>query len=139
MSHVAQISLDINDIDTLKAACQSMGLEFVPDQKTFAWYGRHIGDYPLPEGFTLEEMGHCDHDIHVRDAEYEIGIVQKGRKYILLWDFWQGGGLETILGKGAGKLKQAYALERVKKEARKKNYRYIEKKTEQGIRITLMI
>ena len=139
MSHVARIEIEISDLDTLKAACQSMGLEFVPEQKTFAWYGRHIGDYPLPEGFTLEEMGHCDHAIRVRDAQYEIGIVQKGRKYILLWDFWQGGGLETILGKGAGKLKQAYALERVKKEARKKNYRYIEKKTDQGIRITLMI
>jgi hypothetical protein len=139
MSHVAKIEVEINDLDALKAACHSLGLEFVNDQKTFAWYGRHVGDYPVPEGFTLEEMGRCDHAIRVPNAQYEIGVVKRRGKYTLLWDFYHAGGLETVLGKGAGKLKQAYALERVKKEARLKNYRYLERKTEQGIRITLMV
>ena len=139
MSHVARIELEINDLDSLKAACKSLGLEFVPDQKTFAWYGQHVGDYPLPDGFTLEDMGRCNHAIRVPGAQYEIGVVKRRGKYTLLWDFWEDGGLETVLGKGAGKLKQAYALERVKKEARQRNYRCLEKKTEQGIRITLMV
>ena len=101
MSHVARIELEINDLDSLKAACKSLGLEFVPDQKTFEWYGRQVGNYPLPDGFTLEDMGRCDHAIRVPGAQYEIGVVKRRGKYTLLWDFWEDGGLETVLGMAA--------------------------------------
>jgi hypothetical protein len=47
--------------------------------------------------------------------------------------------LEEKLGENAGLLKQAYAVERVRSEARRKNYHFIEQKTPQGIRLTLNV
>ena len=137
MSHVAKIELRINDLGALKAACARLGIEFLPGQKTYKWYGRHIGDYPLPEGFTLDDLGKCDHAIRVPGAEYEIGVIKKAQGYVLIWDFWRSGGLEYKLGKDAGLLKQAYAIEKTRAEARRKGYTVIEKKTDSGIRLHL--
>jgi hypothetical protein len=137
MSHVSKIELQINDLETLKAACKRMGLEFVPDQLNYSWYGKHIGDYPLPEGFTLDDLGKCHHAIKVPGASYEIGVVKRNARYFLLWDFYSVGGLESRLGKGASKLRQAYAVERVHKEARRKGYRIQENRTENSIQLIL--
>ena len=137
MSHVAKIELEINDLDALKAACKRLGLEFLCNQKTFAWYGAHVGDYPIPEGLTIQDMGKCDHAIQVPGAKYEIGVLKRTHGYALLWDFYSEGGLEQKIGRGAGRLKQAYAIERVKREARLKNMRVRETKTAGGIRLTL--
>lgn len=137
MSHVAKIELEITDLDSLKAACKALDLEFVCNQKTYAWYGRHVGDYPLPEGITTEELGRCDHAIRVPGASYEVGVVRRGNKFALLWDFYQAGGLERVLGKGAGMLKKAYAVERVRREAKLKGYHVQERKTVQGVQLVL--
>lgn len=137
MSHVAKIEISIKDLDTLKASCEQLGLQFMADQKTFKWYGRLVGDYPVPEGFTAADMGHCDHAISVPGAEYELGVVHRNGRYHLLWDFYRSGGLERVLGKGACRLKQAYSAERVRREARIKGYHVQERKTEQGIRLVL--
>jgi hypothetical protein len=137
MSHVSKIELEVNDLDTLKAACKRLGLEFIDGQKTYAWYGRFMRDYPLPDGISADDLGKCDHAIRVPGAEYEIGIVKKNGKYTLLWDFWQSGGLEKKLGKNAGKLKQAYAVERVRREARTRGYGVCEQKVSQEIRLVL--
>lgn len=137
MSHVAKIELEINDLDTLKAVCERLCIEFVPDQKHYRWYGEHVGDYALPEGFTVDDLGRCDHAIRVPGASYEVGVVRRGGKYVLLWDFYSTGGLERKLGKGAGQLKQAYAVERVRREARLKGYQVREQRNEHGIRLTL--
>jgi len=137
MSHVAKIDIEIKDLDTLKAACERLGLQFMQGQLAYSWYGSHQGDYPLPEGFTVEDLGRCDHAIRVQGAKYEVGVVKRGGKFTLLWDFWRSGGLEGALGKGACRLKQAYAVERVRKEARLKGYRFREQRTEQGIRVVL--
>ena len=137
MSHVAKIELIINDLEILKAACERLGLQFVPNQQTYAWYGRYQGDYPLPEGFSVEDLGRCDHAIRVPAASYEVGVVHRGGRYALLWDFWSSGGLEKALGKEACRLRQAYAVERVHREARLKGYRIREQKTEQGIRLVM--
>jgi hypothetical protein len=96
------------------------GFQFHGRSKTYQWYGRWIGDSPLPQGITEEELGKCDHAIQVPGAKYEIGIVRKGKSYILLWDSWVKGGLEKHIGKDAGKLKQIYAVEKIRLEARKK-------------------
>lgn len=137
MSHVAKIEIAIKDLDTLKAACRQLGLEFIADQKAFKWYGRHIGDYPLPEGFTTADMGRCDHAVRVPGARYEIGVVHRNGRYHLLWDFYSDGGLERVLGKGARRLKQAYSVERVRCEARLKGYHVQERKTENAVRLVL--
>ena len=120
MSHVSRIELEINSLEDLKQACKRLQLKFMENQKFYKWYGRYVGDAPLPEGITVDDLGKCDHAIKVPGAIYEIGIVHKNNKYILLWDTWHAGKLEEKLGKNAGLLKQAYAIERVRKEAKKK-------------------
>lgn len=137
MSHVAKIEIEIKDLDVLKAACEQIGIEFVANKRTYVWYGEHVGDHPLPEGFTAADMGKCDHAIRVPGASYEVGVVHRHGKYILLWDFYRSGGLERVLGKGACRLKQVYSAERVRREARMKGYHVQERKSEQGIRMVL--
>ena len=137
MSHVAKIEITITDLDTLKGACEQLGLQFMAHQKTYSWYGRYVGDSAIPEGFTEADLGRCDHAIRVPGAEYELGVVYRNGRFHLLWDFYRSGGLERVLGKGACKLKQAYSAERVRREARVKGYHVQERKTEQGIRLIL--
>lgn len=140
MSHISTIELEIKDLTALKKACETLGLSFITGQTTYNWYGRLVNPEktPLPEGITEAHLGHCDHAIRVPNAEYEIGVVQLGNKHVLLADFWYAGGLKKAVGKDGGLLKQAYAVERIKTEARKKGYRLTQKRTETGIRVTLM-
>lgn len=129
MSHVTTMELEIKDLEALKDACKMLGLEFVVGQKTFKWYGVHVGDYPLPTGFTKEDMGKCIHAIRIpgNPSSYEIGVAERrdGQTgYVLLWDFWAGGfGLQEKVGKEGGLMKQAYAIARAKREALKMGYR----------------
>jgi hypothetical protein len=137
VSHISKIELEINDLEALKSACKNLGFNFMENQKTYKWFGTWVGDTPLPEGVSVEELGKCTHAIHVPAAQYEIGLVQKGSKYNLLWDYWFGGGLEKHIGKNACKLKQAYTLEIIRKGARLKGYLIHETKIQNGIRMTL--
>ena len=137
MSHISKMELEITSLVDLKQACKRLGLTFIDNQKNYQWYGTWVGDAPLPEGITTEELGHCTHAIKVPECLYEIGVVKKGSQYILLWDSWSSGGLEKKIGKDAGILKQAYSVERIKREAMLKRYRFSEQKVEKGIRIVL--
>lgn len=130
MSHVAQIELQVRDLEALKRAAKSLGLEFVENQRTYRWYGRSVGDYPLPEGFTVQDLGKCDHALRVpgNPHAYEIGVVRSRTSpgWVLLWDFWQGGyGLQELVGEGAHKLKQAYAVEAAKRAAQRAGHRFL--------------
>ena len=123
MSHISKIELVIHSLEDLKEACRQLGFEFMKNQKTFKWYGRWVGDTPLPEGIKIEDIGKCDHAIKVADCTYEVGIIRRGNHYILLWDYYHVGGLVQKIGLDAGILKQAYTVARVRKEARQKRYR----------------
>lgn len=125
MSHVARIEIEIRDLATLDAACKRIGCTLVRDQTTYRWFGRHVGDYPLPEGFTVEDLGKCTHAIRVPGASYEVGVTPRrdGRPgWTLLWDFWTSGGLEHALGTGGRKLVQAYGVEAATRAARRQGY-----------------
>jgi len=141
MSHVSKIELEILSLEDLKLACKRLGFIFQDNKTTFKWYGRWVGDSPLPEGISQEDLGKCDHAIKVPECAYEIGVVKRGSKYILLWDSWHTGGLEQKIGKGAGAglLKQAYTIERIKREAKRKKYQIREVKQDQGIRLILRV
>jgi len=139
MSHISKIELWIRDLEALKMACSSLNLEFRKNQKFYKWFGRFMGDTVLPEGVRAEELGACDHAIHVPGAEYEIGVLQRGKEYILLWDSWFKGGLENLLGKDAGKLKQAYAIEKIRLEARKRGIKIRQTTTPKNVRLILSI
>lgn len=137
MSHISRIEVRIDDLEALKEDCVKLGFQFMEGQTTYKWYGRWVGETPLPEGISENDLGKCDHAIIVPDCEYEIGVVKRENSYILLWDSWYRGGLKKKIGKNAGILKQAYSVERIRREARKKAYRVIEKRTDQGIRLVL--
>lgn len=122
MSHISKIELRINDLDALKRACQRLNLEFRQWQGRFKWYNGKM---------------QCNHAIAVPDAAYEIGVVRKDNAYELLWDDWGSGGLEQRLGPGAGLLKQAYTVERVRAEARSRNMHLTETHQGNGIRLIL--
>jgi hypothetical protein len=143
MSHVATVDVHITDLEALRAACEQLGLEFVEGKRTFQWFGEHIGDYPLPEGFAESDMGRCDHVLRLKNnpSAYEVGVVSRrdGKPgYVLMYDFWQGGfGLEEVLGQNAGRLKQHYAAQVATRQVRKQGYRVTQTLTETGaIRLT---
>ncbi len=143
MSHVATVDVHITDLEALRAACEQLGLEFLEGKQTFHWFGEHIGDYPLPEGFTEGDMGRCDHALRLKDnpSAYEVGLVRRrdGKPgYLLMYDFWQGGfGLEDAIGQNAGRLKQHYAAQVATDQVRKLGYRVTQSFTETGaIRLT---
>ena len=75
MSHIAEVNLLVQDLNALHRACQR--LELVRGQQTCRWYGRSVGDDPVPVGFAKEELGTSEHAIRIpgNDRAYEIGIV----------------------------------------------------------------
>jgi len=138
VSHISKIELEIQDLQVLRQACAELGLTFKENQKTYRWYGKYVGDTPLPEGTKVEDLGKCDHAIRVPGAAYEIGVVQRNGRHILLWDSWHAGGLERVLGRNAGRLKQAYAVARVRQQAARGNYRLRRQQLADGtIQLTL--
>lgn len=138
MSHVVQISLEITDLDSLQAAAQQLGMEMVK-QSTYRWYGRHMSDYPLPEGFKPSDLGKCEYALKVIGAgpeTYEVGVVKRrdGKPgFSLLFDFWNSGyGLVAAIGENAVNLKREYALAVAAKEMRRQGfrvYRQVDQKT----------
>ena len=128
----------IDDLDALQIACKALGLEFRKDQKQFKWYGRHVGDYPVPEGFTKEDMGKCDHAIAIpnNSSAYQVGVCKARDKkggWTLLWDFWSGGkGLQAKIGDGGARLLEEYAATRAERVLRSQGY-IVQRKTEQKV------
>lgn len=139
MSHISQIEVEIKDLQSLKTACEALGFDFMENQQQYRWYGKWLGKQPLPAGITEEELGRCDHAIHVPTAVFEIGVARRNNFYMLLWDSWIGGGLTQAIGKHAGILKQAYSAATLRKMARQKQYRLTENKMTNKIRLTLSL
>jgi hypothetical protein len=119
MSHVATVNLEIRDLDALAQAGKRLGMEFHRGQTTYKWWGHSVGDYPIPEGFTAEDLGKCEHALKSPDAAYEIGVVRRrdGKPgWQLIWDFIDGR-LVQVVGKDCCKLKQAYGAAVARKHA----------------------
>lgn len=136
MSHVTSCDTEFKDLECLEKAAEACGLELVRGKTSYHWYGRHMGDYPLPEGFKKEDLGKCDHVLRVKGSDggklaskaYEIGVVARGDgKFTLLWDFFSGGyGLMERVSaesdkrrEGIGKLQQEYQAAVTRKELKK--------------------
>lgn len=135
MSHIESVNVTITDLEALKDACTAMGVEFVPNKKTYKWFGMSVGDYPLPKGFKADELGKCDHVVRVPGVNYEIGVVgarnpdgSKAKGYTLLYDFYGRGGthdgekLRDKFKTGLTKLVDAYSLEALRRQAKAKGY-----------------
>jgi hypothetical protein len=124
MSHISKIELEVNDLGTLALACRRLGLELFRGQKTFKWYG--------------QEAGKCEHAIKIPGAIYEVGVTKAGKAFGLQCDYYDAG-IGKAIGPNGGLLKQAYAVERTKAEARRKGYTVVEKATPQGIRLQMVV
>jgi len=135
LSHISKIEIEIQSLEDLKAACRELGFQFCEGQKDYKWYGTQRES--VSENNNQTALGKCDHAIKVPGAKYEIGIVKKDNHYELLWDNYYTGGLEEKVGTNAGLLKQAYSIQRIKREARIKGYRVVQKKVTNGIRLVL--
>jgi hypothetical protein len=147
MSHVAQIELEIKDLDALETVCTELGLELVRDQRTYNWYGRSVGDSALPVGFAKEELGTCEHAIRIKGSKhvgaansrmpYEIGLARcrDGRNgYVMLWDTWMGGNglVEKVGGEKATKLRQGYGVEVAVRQMKRDGHRFVKKEMKDG-------
>lgn len=157
MSHLVTVDLLIKDLDALEAACVEMGtLVFRRGKRDYNWFGRSVGDYPLPVGFTKADLGKCDHAISVKGNEdaYEVGVVKYkpgtmkevkltdgttqlvdvGGTYALLYDFWADGhGLvPAIGGRDAGKLLQEYATQVAIKQCKRQGMQVMRQQSADG-------
>ena len=119
MSHLAKIELEVKDLDDLSLSCRHLGLTLVQGKKTFRWFNGESA---------------CDHAIEVPGATYEIGLVLNDGKFELQTDFFDKG-IESAIGKNGGLLKQRYAVERTRSQAKEQGCRVIERKTKNGIRL----
>lgn len=145
MSHVVKLEQTFDDLDMFERACEAIGLELVRGQTRYKWYGTHVGDYPLPAGFTKEMLGKCEHVARVKGAAgaYEIGLVRlPGEQgYTLVWDFWgsQGAQLQRVAGDKCGNLLQRYNTEAAIKQAKREGFRVNETKLPDGrIKLSLI-
>lgn len=121
MSHVVSLAVKVKSLAALKLACKEVGLEFMEGQTSYKWFGRSVGDYALPKGFTAQDLGKCVHALKVpgKATAYEIGVVpsKDGKGFELLFDFWMNGyGLMEVVGPNATKLIQAYSKSVIKRE-----------------------
>lgn len=117
MSHVAANLTEpgkplITCLDSCIMAAKNLGME-VHKRKNYKWFGHHVGDYPLPEGWTKEDMGQnavivlsvgaaakAKHNI--TGQPYELAIVEDKQNpgcYVPMYDFYgQGMGLNKVIG-----------------------------------------
>lgn len=128
MSHVTTIKLEIKDLEALKSAVHHLGLQWNEGAATYKWFGRHVGDYPVPEGMSIEQLGKCLHSIGIKgnNESYEVGVIQNptGQGYSLIYDFFNGGyGLENAVGKDCSKLRQEYAVQVAMRSAMRQGMR----------------
>jgi hypothetical protein len=124
MSHVVEIALKIKDLATLRVACDELGLTFKENQRTYKWFGKWVGDSPMPEGMTTADLGKCEHAISVPGCNYEVGVRKHAEgHYSLTYDWWNSGGLRQRLGQNAGPLVQSYAKHKSVRELRRKGFR----------------
>jgi len=138
VSHVLKLKLDIRDLASLEKAASRLG--FVLElRSTYKWWGHSVGDYPLPEGFTAEDLGKCDYVLRLANnsTAYEIGVVRRkdGKPgYELLFDFYGAYGRPLIeaIGQDGGKLKQFYAAEVATKNYQLEGYAVTRKTDKQG-------
>jgi hypothetical protein len=132
MSHIASIDITITDLAALQAAARELGALWVEGKKTYNWFGQSVGDYPLPTGMTVEQLGKCDHVIALPGVRYEIGVVKRADgNFTLAYDFYgrgrngsphDGEKLLAHFGEGLAKIKQFYGLHKATIAARLRGY-----------------
>lgn len=140
MSHVINSTVRVLDLAALRAAVEAMGCQLTA-KRTYNWYGKLVGDHPLPPGRTVEQLGTCDYCIQIPGVTYEVGVLrQKDGSFTFEYDFFgrgksqgnayrrdeggyhDGEELQKKFGNGLSKLQQQYNKQVVVKQAKAKGY-----------------
>jgi hypothetical protein len=145
MSHVVSIATRLEDLTAVELACAELskltGRKMTLERNvgSYRWFGTSVGDYPLPAGFSKEDLGKCEHRITVDGCGYDIGLARAkdGKGYVMLFDFWgPGNGLLDALCTAeqaqavrqnkaactAGRFMQSYGVHKAELSARKLGY-----------------
>jgi len=144
MSHNEVIELEVTDLKTLSNTAKRLGGKLILNEKTYKWFGRNVGDYPLPEGIVESDLGKCEHKIKFPGINYEVGVIKskttKGA-YSLLWDFFDRHLEKKMGGPKAISFIQNYTMEKATQAAMSKGKLCRESviKTEQGEKRRLVI
>jgi hypothetical protein len=119
-SHVTKVDVQFKSLDAIRAAAEALGMDLL-QKDTYRWWGRAVGDYPLPEGFSASDLGKCDYALGVRGSAdaFEAGLVLKNGAYHMLYDFYgmRGQKLIKAIGQDASKFKAEYALAAARQRA----------------------
>jgi len=123
MPELIPITLLVRDLEALRAVCRRRGWEFREGQRHYRWFGRWLGDQPLPPGVAAAELGHCVHAVGFPGCAYEMGLLRRGDHWLPVWDDTPEGGLAALLGPDGGRFWQAYVTEVVRRAARRRRQR----------------
>ena len=149
--HVVSVDVELNNLEAIRRACKRLGWQFIENQNTYTWVGKWYDDSPVPRNLFPSDdpgdneycrvvhmsknervpymnniLGKCTHAIKPSKYRSEIGLIQRGNKFIPIWDHFTDG-LETIHAENGMKgFLQAYAVERTKIETNTWNQSYTE-------------
>ena len=107
MSHVVNISTLLYSLEAIRLACKELGFSWRENQSTFKFWGSHVGNYPLPTGFKVSDMGKCEHAIGIPGTTWEVGVVRRRKAdgspdegWTLLFDFFGSQGRPILAALG---------------------------------------
>lgn len=138
MSHVISIAVEIQEkyLKQLAEAAIELGGKLIK-QETYTWYGRHVGDYPLPPDFTVDMLGKCEYAIKFEGISYEVGIARnKAGKLVVIYDFWDSR-LGEKMGKNAAELIKLYNKAIITAQAKKLGKRVVSKQVGKEIHLEI--
>ena len=133
MSHYSEVQIELIDEGCLVAALERLGfkgkVEIYKEAK--ALYG-YQGDVRAQKGNVIirrQHVGSAANDLGFErqaDGRYRVWVSEYDQSHNGYNDVW------------LGKLKQAYGIEKVRKEAKKRGYRLTEQKQDNGtVRLVL--
>lgn len=78
MSHVVTLKVKPRCKKVLRETFESLGGTWNEGATRFKWWGRSVGDYPLPQGFSEKDLveGICSHTVSFPNVRYEVGIIE---------------------------------------------------------------
>lgn len=100
------------DFDALQLAAEMCGGRIVK-RNTYHWYQRHVGDYPVPKGMKVSDLGRNAvyvfeippenyAKLGITGKPYDLGLVEDPNNpgcYVPVYDFYCGGmGLDKAIG-----------------------------------------
>ena len=148
MSHLATISVQIKDIEAMKAACAELGWTFSEGKQNYRWWG---SEFPKSKqakealaAMSTEQRalaGRCEHSISMNGCQFDIGLVKTDTGYSIVADdlvylsSWNK--QFDKLGEGASKLLQLYGVHKAQIEAKKRGLLFTRKQVGSKIQCTV--